>query len=154
MRAKTGILTIRSLKEINRLERFIEEILDYNNIPGDYFGNILLAVTEAAVLCLKKEKDVTIAMSKSRKGIAFRITKNNATEEELDELDQAIAQQTFARETFIIRSLADEAEFLLDGSSIVLQFYITGINLERALVRKGKLKSYFASKEKVVDRNE
>ncbi|MBN1198697.1 MAG: hypothetical protein JXA23_05040 [Bacteroidales bacterium] len=154
MTVKTGIVSIRSLKEINRVERFIEEILDYHNIPGEYFGNILLAVTEAATLSLKNGEEVTIAMSKSRKGIAFSLTRNHIADIELDELDRAIAQHAFARETFIIRSLADEAEFIKEGNIILLQFYITGVNLERSLLRSDKLKSYLARKEKVVDRNE
>ncbi|MBE0647027.1 MAG: hypothetical protein IH596_04505 [Bacteroidales bacterium] len=154
MTTNSDIISIRSNEELNRLERFIEEILDYYNIPGEYFGNIFLAVTEAVQLSLKNEGEVTVEMKKSRKGVSFSITQHKATDQELDELDRAIAKHTFARETFIIRSLADEAELLRDGKTIVLRFHITGINLERSLLRSEKLKSYLTRKEKVVDTNE
>ncbi|MBL7137744.1 MAG: hypothetical protein ISS17_03095 [Bacteroidales bacterium] len=154
MKGNSGIITIRSKEELNRLERFIEEILDYYNIPGEYFGNILLAVTEAAQLGIKHDREVTVKMKKRRSDVSFSITKKNATVDEQDELERAIAWQAIARETFIIRSLADEAELLKDGKTIALKFHIAGINLERALERKEKLKNYFTRKEKVVDQNE
>jgi len=154
MTGNFSTITIRSIDELNRLEKFIEEILDYYNIPGEYFGNILLAVSEAAQLSLKGNGDVIVEMDKSLKGVSFSITRKDATEEELDVLDRAIAKSTIARETFIIRSLADEAELLRDGKMIELRFHITGINLERALLRSEKLKSYLTRKEKVVDKNE
>ncbi len=154
MTGNFSTITIRSIDELNRLEKFIEEILDYYNIPGEYFGNILLAVSEAAQLSLKGNGDVIVEMDKSLKGVSFSITRKDATEEELDVLDRAIAKSTIARETFIIRSLADEAELLRDGKTIELRFHITGINLERALLRSEKLKSYLTRKEKVVDKNE
>ncbi|NQV02967.1 MAG: hypothetical protein HQ542_09995 [Bacteroidia bacterium] len=154
MTTNSGFITIRSKEELNRLERFIEEILDYYNIPDEYFGNIFLAVTEAAQLGLKGEHAVTVQMNKQRSGVSFSIKKIDATEDELDELDRAIAKQVIARETFIIRSLADEAILKRDGKTIELNFHIAGINLERSLLRSEKLKSYLTRKEKVVDRNE
>lgn len=154
MKGHNEKVAIRSLSETRKLERFIEEILDYNNIPGEYFGNILLAVTEAAQLVLKRGHEVVVEMMKGRKGVSFSITQNEATEEELDELDRAMATHTIARESFIIRSLADEAQLLRDGKTILLKFHITGINLERSILRSEKLKSYLAHKEKVVERNE
>jgi hypothetical protein len=154
MTGNTDTITIRSKKDLNRLERFIEEILDYYNIPGEYFGNILLAVTESALLSLKDEREVSVKMKKSRKGVSFSITCKDATDNELDELDKAIAKNTLARESFIIRSLADEAELLRDGKTIALRFHITGINFERSLLRSEKLRSYLIRKEKVVDTNE
>ncbi len=154
MTANTDTITIHSKKELIRLERFIEEILDYYNIPGENFGNVLLAVTEAALLSMKDDREVTVEMKKNRKGVSFSITRKDATDNELDELDKAIAKHTLARESFIIRSLADEAELLRDGRTIALRFHITGINFERSLLRSEKLKSYLARKEKVVDKNE
>ncbi|MFH1295936.1 MAG: hypothetical protein ABIJ04_01515 [Bacteroidota bacterium] len=154
MKGNSGIIMLRSKSELNRLERFIDEILDYYNVPGEYLGNILLAVTEAAQLGLKDDHEVTIEMKKRRNGVLFRITKRTATIEELDELERAIARQAIARETFIIRSLADEAELKQEGRSIELTFHIAGINLERALLRSEILKSYLTKREKVMDQNE
>lgn len=154
MTGQSGEITIRSKEELNRLEKFIEEILDYYNVPGEYFGNILLSVTEAVQLNLKQKGTVTVEMTKNRKGVAFRIKREDGNLRELDELDRAIARQKIARETFIIRSLADEAVLLREGKSMELRFHITGINLERALLRSEKLKRYLTRKEKVVDINE
>lgn len=150
----SNALTIRSGNELNRLERFIEEILDYHNIPGEYFGNIFLAVTEAARLSLKDEGEVAVEMQTRRNGVSFFIHRKNTTVEDLDELDRALALQAMARETFIIRSLADETVVNREGKSMELRFNIAGINLERSLLRSEKLKGYLARKEKVVDKNE
>ena len=154
MTINSGAITIRSKDELSRLERYIEEILDYYNIPGEYFGNILLSVTEAAKLNLKEECNVTVEMKKGRKGVSFNISRKEGTIDELDELDRAIENSAIARETFIIRSLADEARLSKDGKEIELRFNISGINLERSLVRSEKLKNYLTRKEKVIDRNE
>ena len=40
-------LVITGKQEVTKLERFIEEICDFYNINNEYFGNILLATTEA-----------------------------------------------------------------------------------------------------------
>jgi len=72
----------------------------------------------------------------------------------LDELDLAIERQNILRETFIIRSLADETELKDEGDTLVLNFIITGINYERALQRRGQLNDYLTIREKVVDNNE
>jgi hypothetical protein len=154
MTGNSNVISIRSIKELCRLERFIEEILDYYNIPGEYFGNIFLAVTEATQLGLKEDRKVVVEMKKRPNGVSFSITRENAKILELDELDMAIAKHTIARETFIIRSLADEAKLSQDGRTIELRFLITGINLERSLMRSEKLKSYLTTKEKVADTNE
>lgn len=154
MKGNSNAITIRSISELFRLERFIEEILDFYNIPGDYFGNIMLAVTEAAELGLRDQQKVSVEMGKNPKGLFFKIIRQEAMAQELDELDKAIARHAIARETFIIRSLADEAKLIDDGKVIELKFHITGISLERSLVRSEKIKNFLASKEKVIDKNE
>jgi len=154
MKGNSNAITIRSIRELFRLERFIEEILDFYNIPGDYFGNIMLAVTEAAELGLRDQQKVCVEMGKNPKGLSFKIIRQEAMTEELDELDKAIAIHAIARETFIIRSLADEAKLLENGKVIELKFHITGISLERSLLRSEKIKNFLSSKEKVIDKNE
>ncbi|TSA27986.1 MAG: hypothetical protein D4R67_04820 [Bacteroidetes bacterium] len=147
-------IKISSSVDLHRLEHFIEEILDYYNVPGEYFGNIMLAVSEAAIMGLKREGEVTIKIIKSRNGLNFLVTRKDAAIGDLDELDKAIERQAIARETFIIRSLADEAKLSHNGHTIELNFQVAGINLERALIRSEKVKGYFGRKEKVVGRNE
>lgn len=146
-------IVIQSAGELARIERFIEEMLDYYNIPGEYFGNILLAVTETVKLGAKQNKPVTIVVRKTARGVSFSVSREESSMKEMDELDKAIAHKAIARETFIIRSLADQAELKDEGKTLVLDFTISGIGLERALKRSEKVKSYLARKEKVMDRN-
>jgi serine/threonine-protein kinase RsbW len=41
-------LKIKSdIKEIHEVEKFVEDICDYYNINNSYFGNIIVAVSEA-----------------------------------------------------------------------------------------------------------
>jgi len=154
MRENYGIRLIRTKNEINRLEHYLEEILDYYNIPDEYFGNVLLAVTESVSLSLSRWEEVSIEMKRSLRGIAFTISGEKGDGLRKDEIDRAMEQRAFEREAFIIRSLADETEISNNEATIRLQFYISGINLERALLRSKKLKGYLTGKEKVVDKNE
>ena len=158
MKGQIGEISIKERSDLRKLERYIEEVLDYHNIPDEYFGNIMLAISQSAELIMKKKSGnhpLIINVHHSKKGLTFEIkTEGSGKNSALDELDLAIERQKILRETFIIRSLADETELKDDGDTLVLHFSITGINYERSLHRRDQLKNYLTVREKVIDNNE
>jgi len=150
-------ISITGLKEINKLERFIEEICDYYNINNEYFGNILLATTESTNILLSLNENpskgkVLIGFERSPKGLVFRIKLNNPelnSEKTEDFLDTEIRKHKLSKEIFIIKALTDEITISVDGKSIKLIFYVSSINYEKSLQRISKLQEYFNKKVSV-----
>jgi len=147
-------LVVENEKEISKIERFIEEICDYFNINNEYFGNILLAVTEATEILFtleerKEKRNILIAFDHNRTGLIFKIKIKNGVERTRiseDELDIAIRNHKLSKDIFIIKALADEVTISLNGLSILLVFYVTSINYEKSLQRIEKLKEYWGKK--------
>lgn len=150
-------ISISGIKEINRLERFIEEICDYYNINNEYFGNILLATTESANILLALNDNptkgkVSIGFERTPKGLIFHIRLINSdinTKKEEDFLDKEIRKHKLSKEIYIIRALTDEITISIDGKSIRLVFYVSSINYEKSLQRINKLKEYFTKEVSV-----
>jgi hypothetical protein len=140
--------------EIPRLERFVEEICDYYNINNEYFGNILLATTEAAeILFSLNEMDtgnkILVSFDRNQRGLIFKIKiENNEThdDEVEDDLDKEIRKHKLSKEIFIIKALTDEITISVNGKSIILIFYVTSMNYEKSLQRINKLKEYWSKK--------
>jgi len=160
MRKELRKITISGSKEINKLERFVEEICDSYNINNEYFGNILLATTESANILLainnsKEKGKVCIGFERTPKGLVFHIVlvnneiNTNSTE---DLLDKEIRKHKLSKEIFIIKALTDEITISIDGKSIRLVFYVSSINYEKSLQRINKLREYF-NKEVSVKQN-
>lgn len=151
-------IEISGQKDISKLEKFIEETLDYHNTPSEYFGNILLAVTETAEMMIKNSEEsvsLSIGINRSTKGILVKINQNRETGKPvLEIIDMALNKENLVRETFMIQTLVDEIVVGKKGDSIVLQFEINGISFERALNRSERVRKYLKTGVKVVDTNE
>jgi len=161
MRKDLRKISISGTKEINKLERFIEEICDYYNINNEYFGNILLATTESANILLALDDNpnkgkISIGFERTPKGLVFHIKLTNPeinSEKEKDFLDNEIRKHKLSKEIFIIRALTDEITISIDGKSIRLVFYVSSINYEKSLQRINKLKEYFSKEVSVKQKN-
>jgi len=142
---------IFGVKEIHKLERFIEEICDYYNINNEYFGNVLLATTEAAniLLAVTERQEmglVLVRFERNPKGLTFKIRledKLEGSEETEDVLDKEIRKHRLSKEIFIVKALTDEITISLSGKSITLTFYISSMNYEKSLYRINQLKEYW-----------
>jgi hypothetical protein len=153
-------LVIHGKSEITQLERFVEEICDYYNINNEYFGNILLATTEAAgiLFALNESVDngiIEIQFSRSSKGLVFKIKLGNCAGSVIDNeelLDREIRKHKLSRDIFIIKALTDEITISVNANSIVLVFYISSMNYEKSLKRITELKEYWNKKDVVIHR--
>ena len=142
---------IKGIHEINRVERFIEEICDYYNVNNEYFGNILLATTEAAEILLSlnnvlEKGKLLIHFERSQKGLIFKIKLLEGPDREgadEDILDREIKKHKLSKEIFIVKALADEITISLNGKAITMTFYISSMNYEKSLKRINKLKEYW-----------
>jgi len=150
-------LVITGQSEISKLERFVEEICEYYNINNDYFGNILLATTEAAAILFSlndsgEDKKLAIHFDRNRKGLIFKIRlehKGTDEQDQEDVLDREIRRHRLSKDIFIIRALADEITISVNAKSIVMVFYVSSMNFEKSLDRISKLKEYWEKNENV-----
>jgi hypothetical protein len=143
-------IDINGIKEIFILERFVEEICDFYNINNEYFGNILLATTEAATILLSlndisEKGKLLVRFDRSPKGLMFKIRVTDEGNSGINEdiLDQEIRKHKLSKEIFIVKALADEITISLSGKDIVLIFYVSSMNYEKSLLRINKLKEYW-----------
>ncbi len=153
-------LAITGKKEITKLERFVEEICDYYNINNEYFGNILLATTEAAgiLFALNENSEngqVIINFDRSPKGLVFKIKLGSNEGLHIDNedlLDREIRKHKLSRDIFIIKALTDEITISVNAKSIILVFYVSSMNYEKSLQRINELKEYWNKKDIVIHR--
>lgn len=153
-------LSITGKEEIFKLEKFIEEICDFHNINNEYFGNILLASTEAASILISVNgagglSKLEITFEKTIKGFTFKLkfgSKENAGEQE-NFFDQEIRKHKMSREIYIVKALADEVIISVKGESITLTFYVSSMNYEKSLTRINKLKEYWVKKSSTVNKS-
>lgn len=128
-------LRISSIPEnVRVVEQFIEELKEQLHINDDIYGNIMIAVTESvnnAIIHGNKsdyKKLVDLSMQIDDSKISFSI-KDEGKGFNYNNLPDPTAPENLlepgGRGIFIIKHLADEVEFLLQGSQVNLTFYLT-----------------------------
>jgi serine/threonine-protein kinase RsbW len=156
-------LKIRSdINEIHEVEKFIEDICDYYNINNSYFGNIVVAVSEAvenSIVHGNKQdplKSINISFEANQKGIVFLIEDEGEGfnfENTPDPTDIQNNPEKKGTGIFLIKSLTDEALFLNQGRKVQLQFNITSINREVFTRRMKHVDEYFKVKKDIFEKN-
>lgn len=126
-----------SLDEMYRIEQFVEEMSDEYLLYGSYFGNILMAVTEAVKNAIihgndaDRQKKVKICREIVKEGLLIRVTdEGNGFDyksrlrgiQDLSGLDDG------KNGLFLIQKLTDELAFLNGGRTIEMLFRINGID--------------------------
>lgn len=160
---KKHAIKIKSdLQEINEVEKFVEAICDYYNINDSYFGNIIVAITEAVENAIlhgnnnDKTKSVTILFDSSKKGISFTI-EDEGTGFEINQIpdptDVKANPEKKGTGIFLMKTLADEMIFSEKGRKIQLVFNITSINQEVYTNRKKYIDEYLMTKKKIFENN-
>jgi serine/threonine-protein kinase RsbW len=154
-------LTLDSRPEnISSIERFVEEICDYYNINDTYFGNILIALTEAFKNAVAhgnnndESKKIHVVFESKPKGLSFTVTDEGSgfdPDSVKDPLDLNISSDTpTGRGLFLIRSLSDKVNITNEGSSIEMFFRISGIGHKAMKKRISHFNDYFHTiKQKV-----
>ncbi|WP_250630666.1 ATP-binding protein [Rhodoflexus caldus] len=128
-------LRIPSIPEnVRVVEQFIEELKEQLHINDDIYGNIMIAVTESVNNAIihgnrsDHKKLVDLSMHIDDKKISFSI-KDEGKGFNYNNLPDPTAPENLlqpgGRGIFIIKHLADEVEFLSQGSQVNLTFYLT-----------------------------
>lgn len=154
-------LSLESRPEnISSIERFVEEICDYYNINDTYFGNILIALTEAFQNALihgnknDPSKTINVVFESKPKGLSFTVTDEGAgfnPDTVPDPLDLDVdVESEKGRGVFLMRSLSDKLIVTDEGRSIEMFFRISGIGHEAMKKRISHFNEYFQTKKQKV----
>lgn len=127
-------LSINSKSEnIILVEKLVEDVCDVFNVPEDYYGNILVAVTEAVNNAIyhgnKSNPGKTIDIQFKSKKDALQFTISDQGEGfDFDTLpdptDPQNLEKPHGRGVFLMRKLAEKVEFSENGASVTLEFKI------------------------------
>lgn len=146
------------IKNLNKVEKFVEEISDQYHINNTYFGNLMIAITEAVKNAITHgnkgdvNKKVKIEFSSDKRGLAFKVI-DEGEGFDLKNLPNPLNGENgdaknIGRGIFLIQSLADEVSFNDTANEILMIFEISSINQETTLDRIQKLKQYNTVSEK------
>jgi serine/threonine-protein kinase RsbW len=162
MMRKSSIKFGSKRENINLVEKFVEEICDIYNINNTYFGNILLALTEAvenAIIHGNKmniTKNVSLHFESGPKGLVFEVCDEGNGFDYSNIPDPTDLNVKFNENTgngiFLIKSLADEVFFHDKGRRLQIIFHISSINKQIASERVKKLKQF--NQEKKIENKE
>ena len=116
------------------VENLIDDICSKYKVNEDYYGNILIAVTEAVNNAINHgnkqdpEKEVNVDFSlKDGKTLSFKVKDQGAGfdfENIPDPTDPENLEKINGRGVFLMKNLADEVEFDDEGRMVELSFKI------------------------------
>jgi serine/threonine-protein kinase RsbW len=126
--------TIESKSEsIQVVEKHIDNICKEVAVNKDYYGNILIAVTEAVNNAIhhgnksNPNKSVNVQADKSEKELSFRI-QDEGDGFDYDNLpdptDPANIEKPHGRGVFLMKNLADDVDFEEQGKIVILKFNV------------------------------
>ncbi len=115
------------------VERMIEDICDVYNISEDYYGNILVAITEAVNNAIyhgnkaDPTKNIDISFKSSDGHVSFTV-KDEGKGFGYDSLPDPTNPENLEKENgrgvFLMRNLADKVSFEDNGSTVILDFKV------------------------------
>ena len=115
------------------VERMIEDVCDVFNISEDYYGNILVAITEAVNNAIyhgnqaNPLKSIDIFFKSFNDHVSF-IVKDEGTGFNFNNLPDPTNPENIekpnGRGVFLMRNLADKVSFEDNGSKVVLDFKV------------------------------
>lgn len=158
MKSSYRRIILKNSSEKYRAGKFIEEVCDYNNISDEYFGNIMLAITEAVEILFSfgEEFDSSVNLSYERvpSGLQFKLTLSGipvaVTDDEEEFLKDNVRKHSLGRELYIIKSLTDRLTIHPERWQIILNFYVSSLNQEKSLQRAEKLKMFLKNEQTVM----
>ncbi|MDQ3046563.1 MAG: ATP-binding protein [Bacteroidota bacterium] len=116
------------------VERMIEDVCEVFNISEDFYGNILVAITEAVNNAIYHGNEANPSKSidiyfKSHSGYVSFIVKDEGKGFNFDNLPDPTNPENIEKENgrgvFLMRNLADKVSFEDNGSKVVLDFKVT-----------------------------
>lgn len=124
-----------SFDKIPQVERFVDEACEDFQIDGDFYGNILIAVTEAVNNAIQhgnqndpqRSFKVSYEVTEDMKRLSFRVRDEGEGfdyENVPDPTAPENLEKPYGRGIFLMRNLADEVEFYEEGRVVELRFKV------------------------------
>lgn len=123
-----------TLESLSRIENFIDEVCEQYKFGEDYYGNILIALTEAVNNAithgnkLDPHKKVNLNMETTTEDVEFTI-KDEGSGFDFDNVPDPTLPENLekirGRGIFLMKSLADTVVFEENGAIIKLKFSIS-----------------------------
>jgi serine/threonine-protein kinase RsbW len=132
-----GMITDQSIKFASRYEnlaiaeKLINDVSEQYQLPEDYYGNILVAVTEAVNNAIQHgnksnpDKNIEVIFRKQVSSLHFTIKDEGDGfdfENIPDPTDPANIEKINGRGVFLMKNLADHVEFSENGKVVQLDF--------------------------------
>jgi len=134
---KEGFIQIDSLSipsdfgSVYKVESLIDNVCDKLSVNEDYYGNVLIAVTEAVNNAIlhgnkqNKELNVDLFVGDKETDFCFSV-KDYGSGFDFNNLPDPTAPENIEKEDgrgiFLMRSLAEEVEFIDDGRNVNIYF--------------------------------
>lgn len=122
------------VENLTLVEKFIDNVCEENKVNQDYYGNILIALTEAVNNAIfhgnssDPRKKVTVSFKQGNAGsLAFTVEdQGNGFDYGTlpDPTDPANIENPNGRGVFLMKHLADKVEFYDNGRKVELTFSI------------------------------
>ena len=121
-------------ENISLVERLIDEVCEQARVNEDYYGNILIAITEAVNNAIvhgnqnNPSKKIKINVQAEPKNLVFKISDEGIGfdfENLPDPTDPKNLDKPNGRGVFLMRHLADEVAFFEKGKTVELSFNLS-----------------------------
>lgn len=121
------------VENLSLVEKFIDNVCEENKVNQDYYGNILIALTEAVNNAIfhgnssDPKKNVTVSCKQGSHCLAFTVEDQGKGFDFgtlPDPTDPANIENPNGRGVFLMRHLADKVEFYDNGRRVELTFSI------------------------------
>ena len=143
------------ISNLHFIEEFIEKICDEFNINTTYYGNILIAITEAVENAIRhgngcdSSKNVEILFEYDNTGLKFTVHDEGKGFNFNNIPDPTEINGNAGRGIYLIKTLADNVSFSDNGSSLEIGFEIANMNQQTAINRINELQNF--SKKKLAN---
>lgn len=120
-----------NLNNIPKVESLIDRICGDWDLKEDYYGNILIAVTEAVNNAIvhgnhsEQTKSVKVDVTKEGKHVIFSIADQGSGfnfDELSDPTDPSNLEKPDGRGIFLMKNLSDDVSFEANGSKVTITF--------------------------------
>ena len=121
------------VENIRMIESFIDNAKERFHLDEDLYGNIMIAVTEAVNNAIKHgnsnnpSKNVSLSLTLNENLLRF-VIKDEGTGFEYNNLPDPTAPENLekpgGRGIFLMKHLSDEVEFMENGKTVQLSFYM------------------------------
>jgi serine/threonine-protein kinase RsbW len=137
------------LRNISLVEAFVDEICDEYQVFNEYYGHIMLCLTEAVRNAIlhgngsDSRKKVQIRFWSEEGALHFEVSDQGKGFDPSSVPDPTESEEGAGQGIFLIRTLSNEASWHNEGRSCRFRFDIASINYELALRRSRALSEYF-----------